>query len=164
MTNLKTKFVYAHMKAARVYAELSYCVRLQVGAVIVKNNTPIAIGYNGMPSGEPNVCELADGSTDPRVRHAEINALRKLIRSNESSIGAAMFLTDSPCGNCAIEIAEAGITAVLFERAYRDVSGIIQLTRKGVKVYRVDIEGERIFEYISCFQRPALVKDSIITI
>jgi dCMP deaminase len=144
LTILKAKFAFAHAKAARNYAdELSYCVRRKVGAVIVKDDSIISFGYNGMPSGEPNVCELADGSTNPRVRHAEINALRKLIRSSESSIGSIMFVTDSPCPNCAIEIAESGVAAVVFEREYSDVSGIIHLLNKEVKVYRVDTE-ERI--------------------
>lgn len=156
---LKTKFVIAHAKAARVYAELSYCERLKVGALIVKNGTPISIGYNGMPSGEPNVCELPDGTTNPRVRHAEINALRKLIRSHESSEGAVMFLTDSPCPNCAIEIFEAGIRAVVFERAYRDMSGVQYLLKKGLKVYRVNVETGQLDEFISCFTNPVKVTE-----
>ena len=157
MTILKSKFVFAHAKAARVYAGLSYCERNKVGAVIVKNGTPISIGYNGMPSGEPNVCELPDGTTDPRVRHAEINALRKLIRSHESAEGGVMFVTLSPCSNCAIEISEAGIKAVVFEDAYRDLSGVYDLLKKGVKVYRVDVEKEQVYEYISCFMLPVRV-------
>jgi len=133
------------MKAARNYAEeLSYCVRRKVGSVIVKDDSIISFGYNGMPSGEPNVCELDDGSTNPRVRHAEINALRKLVRSSESSVGSVMFITDSPCPNCAIEIAESGVAAVVFEREYTDVSGIKHLLQKGVKVYRVDTENRLI--------------------
>lgn len=164
MTVLKNKFVFAHAKAARVYAELSYCERLKVGAVIVKNNTPISIGYNGMPSGEPNVCELPDGTTNPRVRHAEINALRKLIRSHESAVGSTMFLTDSPCANCAIEIFESGVTSVVFERAYRDMSGIHQLTEKGIKVYQVDVENGKIHEYVSCYTNPVLMTDECIRV
>lgn len=144
LTTLKNKFVFAHAKAARNYAEeLSYCVRKKVGSLIVKDDSIISFGYNGMPSGEPNVCELPDGSTDPRVRHAEINALRKLIRSSESALGSVIFVTDSPCPNCAIEIAESGVAAVVFEREYRDVSGIVHLLKKGIKVFRVDTE-ERI--------------------
>lgn len=157
MTILKNKFVIAHAKTARVYAELSYCVRLKVGAVIIKNNTPIAIGYNGMPSGEPNVCELEDGSTDPRVRHAEINALRKLIKSHESAADSAIFVTHCPCYNCSIEILESGIKTVIFENDYRDASGVAYLIRHGVRVYRVDVESEQIFEYISCFTNPVRV-------
>lgn len=136
------------MKAARNYAdELSYCVRRKVGAIIVKNDSIISFGYNGMPSGEPNVCELEDGSTDPRVRHAEINALRKLIRSGESSLGSAMFVTDAPCPNCAIEIFESGVAAVVFERDYRDMSGVEYLLKRDVKVFQVDTENRLVYEY-----------------
>jgi dCMP deaminase len=134
------------MAAAHVYAELSYCVRRKVGAVIEKNDSIISFGYNGMPSGEPNVCELEDGSTNPRVRHAEINALRKLIRSHESAEGAALFTTDSPCPNCSIEVSESGIAAVIFDREYTDVSGIEKLLNKEVKVFRVDTVNRQIFE------------------
>jgi dCMP deaminase len=157
LTILKSKFIFAHAKAARIYADLSYCVRLKVGAVIVKNNTPIAIGYNGMPSGEPNVCELPDGTTDPRVRHAEINALRKLIKSHESAEESMMFVTHAPCINCAIEIYEAGITTLVFEKEYRDTSGIEFLRKKGVTVYRVDVDAGHTYEYISCFTNPVKV-------
>lgn len=165
MRTLKSKFVFAHSKAARNYAdELSYCVRLKVGAVIEKNDSLISFGYNGMPSGEPNICELDDGTTNPRVRHAEINALRKLIRSGESSVGSTMFITDSPCPNCAIEIAEAGVSAVVFERDYRDMSGVIHLLSKGVKVYRVDTENRLIYEYDSNHQRAELVTEGSIKV
>lgn len=140
------------MKAAHGYAEeLSYCVRLKVGALIVKDERIISWGYNGMPSGEPNVCELEDGSTDPRVRHAEPNALRKLIRSSESAVGSVMFITDSPCPNCAVDIAEAGVAAVVFDREYRNVSGINFLLNKDVKVFRVDTESRRIFQFTRDF-------------
>lgn len=134
------------MAAANVYAQLSYCTRRQVGAVIEKNGSLISFGYNGMPSGEPNVCELADGSTNPRVRHAEINALRKLMRSHESAVGSAMFVTDSCCPNCAIEVAESGVAAVFYDIEYSDVSGIEHLLNKEVKVFRVDTVNRQIFE------------------
>lgn len=148
MSLIKTKFVYAHAKTARNYAEeLSYCVRLKVGAVLVKNDSLIAFGYNGMPSGEPNVCELDDGTTNPRVRHAEINALRKLVRSSESAVGSVMFVTHAPCPICAIEIYEAGVSAVVFEDVYRDMSGIVQLLKKGVKVFRVDTVTRKVYEF-----------------
>lgn len=147
MKYIKSKFVFAHQDATRVYAKLSYCTRLKVGAMIVKGDTPIAIGYNGMPSGEPNVCELVDGTTDPRVRHAEVNALRKLIKSNETSEDAIMFVTDAPCTQCAIDIFESGIRIVFFEREYRDLSGVYDLLQKGVKVYQVDVESNKIFEF-----------------
>lgn len=134
------------MAAAHVYAELSYCTRIKVGAVVEKNDSLISFGYNGMPSGEPNICELPDGTTNPRVRHAEINALRKLMRSHESAVGSAMFVTDSCCPNCSIEVAESGVAAVFFDREYRDVSGIEHLLSKEVKVFRVDAINRQIFE------------------
>ena len=147
MKYIKTKFVFAHQQASDIYGQLSYCTRLKVGAMIVKGDTPIAIGYNGMPSGEPNVCELADGTTDPRVRHAEVNALRKLIKSNETSEDAIMFVTHAPCQQCAIDIYESGIRIVFFKTEYRDTKGIYDLLQKGVKVYQVDVENQVIFEF-----------------
>lgn len=147
MKYIKTKFVFAHQRASNVYADLSYCTRLKVGAMIVKGDTPIAIGYNGMPSGEPNVCELADGTTDPRVRHAEVNALRKLIKSNETSEDAIMFVTHAPCPQCAIDIYESGIRIVFYQTDYRDSQGIYDLIQKGVKVYQVDVDGNKIYEF-----------------
>lgn len=146
---LKNKFVFAHQRAARAYAdELSYCVRRKVGAVISKDDSIIAFGYNGMPSGEPNVCELPDGTTNPRVRHAEVNALRKLIRSTMSAHDALMTVTDSPCPNCAIEISESGIAAVAYEIDYRDMSGVEHLLKNDVKVFRVDMSNRLIFEKV----------------
>ncbi len=163
MNKLKTKFVYAHIKAAKNYAEeLSYCVRLKVGAVVVKNDGIISFGYNGMPAGEENVCELEDGTTNPRVRHAEINALRKLVRSSESSVGSVMFITDAPCPICSIEISEAGVSAVVFERTYRDMTGVEQLLRKGVKVFRVDPVKREIFEYDAYHMTGVPIKDDAI--
>lgn len=157
--SIKRKFVYAHLEAAAVYAKLSYCVRLKVGSLIVKNDSVVSFGYNGMPSGEPNVCELADGSTDPRVRHSEINSLRKLIRSSESAVGAIMFITHAPCPLCAIEIAESGIAAVFYSDDYRDMHGVEHLLRKGVKVFKVDSDNGLIYEYCSFNMTPHLYVD-----
>jgi dCMP deaminase len=164
VNSLKRKFVFAHTKAARSYAEeLSYCTRLKVAAIIVKDERLISFGYNGMPAGEPNICELEDGSTNPKVIHAEMNALKKLIRCNDSSVDSIMFITDSPCINCATNIAESGIKAVLFERKYRDSSGINHLLNKGVKVFRVDSEEKQIFEYDSFHKTEKLSLDYNIT-
>lgn len=159
MNQIKRKFVRAHMDVAGVYAKLSYCTRLKVGSVIVKNDSIIAFGYNGMPSGEPNVCELEDGTTDPRVRHSEINALRKLIRSSETSIGAIMFVTHAPCPICAIEIAESGIAAVFFENTYKNLDGVKHLLRSGVKVFQVVPNSDEIYEYCSFNMTPHLYVD-----
>lgn len=148
-----------HMEVAEVYSRLSYCNRLKVGSIIVKNDSVIAFGYNGMPSGEPNVCELADGTTDPRVRHSEINSLRKLIRSNESAVGAIMFVTHAPCPICAIEIAESGIAAVFFAHEYRNMAGVEYLLKKGVKVFKVDTTLGLVLEYCSFNLTPHLYVD-----
>ena len=163
MKYIKTKFVFTHQQVASVYSQLSYCTRLKVGAVIVKGDTPIAIGYNGMPSGEPNVCELADGTTDPRVRHAEVNALRKLIKSNETSEDAIMFVTHAPCQNCAIDIYESGIRIVFFQEEYRDSKGVQDLILKGVKVYQVIPDKNEIYEITQFgrLQRPVDLSDAI---
>lgn len=147
------------MKVAGIYSELSHCVRLKVGAIIVKRGTPIAIGYNGMPNGEENVCELADGTTNPRVRHAEINALRKLIRSESNSEDSIMFLTHSPCPLCSIEIFESGIKAVFFETPFRDEEGLYYLCSKGVKVFQVNQQTKDIFEYNLFYKKFQLVKE-----
>jgi dCMP deaminase len=158
--SIKVKYCFAHAKAARLYAdELSYCVRLKVGAIIVKNDNAISFGYNGMPTGEPNVCELADGTTDPRVRHAEVNSIRKLARSHESALGAIMFSTDAPCPICAIEIYEAGIAAVIFETPYRDMAGVHQLLDKRIKVYRIDVKSRVIYEYDSFLKTEHIFKN-----
>ena len=114
---MKPKFVIAHMKAASVYAELSSAKRLQVGCVIVKDNTIIGIGYNGMPAGWDNNCEnviqhsddTVELKTKPEVLHAETNAVAKVARSTNSTEGADMFVTHAPCLDCAKLIHQAGI-------------------------------------------------------
>lgn len=135
---IKRKYLFAHLAAAKVYAELSHCNRRKVGAVLVKDDRIISIGYNGMPAGEPNACEIEDGSTNPRVVHAEINALRKLIRSTESAEDSIMFVTDAPCLNCAVSIFESGVAAVFFEKPYKDTAGIDYLLDKRVRVFSLD--------------------------
>ena len=120
---MKNKFVNAHMKVAETYAQLSSARRLQVGCVIVKNDTIIGIGYNGMPSGWDNKCEddvYVDDMhvklvTKPEVIHAEANALAKVTRSTNSSEGASIFVTHAPCMDCAKQIYQAGISEVIFK-------------------------------------------------
>lgn len=162
LRKLKNKFVFAHAKAARNYAELSYCVRLKVGSVLVKNDSILSFGYNGMPSGEPNVCELEDGTTNPRVRHSEINTLRKLVRSHESAVDSVMFVTHAPCPICAIEIYEAGVAAVVFEELYRDMSGVLELLKKGIKVYQVDVENQKVYAYDAFYKTAFEFKEEYI--
>lgn len=133
------------MKAAQVYAELSTAERLQVGCVIVKDNTIIGIGYNGMPSGWSNVCEeyvpMSDDTmvhkTKPEVLHAETNALAKIARSTNSSEGASMFVTHAPCLDCAKLIHQSGINSVYYRNTYRSEDGIKFLEKCNIKVEKV---------------------------
>ena len=151
---MKDKFIQAHMEAAGVYARLSSAKRLQVGCVIVKDNTIIGIGYNGMPSGWDNECETIDyvdengqdydemisngytfGAisevagyvrriTKPEVLHAETNAIAKVARSTNSTDGADMFVTCAPCLECAKLIHQSGIKRVFYEHTYRNDDGL----------------------------------------
>ena len=124
---MKKKHANAHMRAAYVYADLSYCKRKKVGCVIVKNNTPIAIGFNGTPSGEENNCEDEFGNSKPNVIHAEDNALRKLTRSHESSQGAIVFVTAAPCLRCAEKLTDAQVSKVYYAEVYHGATSAIGL-------------------------------------
>lgn len=140
---IRTKFVYAHMEVAQVYAKLSTCERLKVGAVIVKGDTPIAIGYNGTKPGQDNCCEDENGRTKPGVRHAEINALNKLWTSKESAEGSVMFQTHAPCLDCAQDVFNAGIVQVYYANEYTSREGKCHgegkefLLKNGVDVFKV---------------------------
>lgn len=153
---MKPKFLNAHMKAAEVYSQLSSARRLQVGCVVVKNNTIIGIGYNGMPSGWDNDCEKRsytnidpkwqyldeDGSTyslvtRPEVLHAESNALAKVARSTNSSEGASVFVTHAPCLDCAKMMYQAGINSVYYRNSYRDTSGVDFLKDCNIEVKQI---------------------------
>lgn len=154
---MKQKLIDAHMATARNYAELSHAMRLHVGAIVVKDDRIISIGYNGMPAGWNNVCEevvdvdpsdprynhdhfTKELKTRPEVLHAETNAIAKLARSNESGLGADMFITHAPCLDCAKLIYQAGISSVYYEHDYRDDSGIKFLIKSGVTTTKVDDE------------------------
>jgi dCMP deaminase len=140
---MKPKHQTAHMRAAHIYAELSTARRLKVGALVVKDDRIISIGYNGMPKGWDNNCEfeLEDGSikTKPEVLHAETNAIAKLARSNESGLDADLFVTHSPCLDCAKLIYQSGIKRVYYANAYRDESGVTFLKNSGVEVTKLDV-------------------------
>jgi dCMP deaminase len=140
---MKTKYKLAHMRAAHLYADLSTARRLKVGALIVKDDRIISIGYNGMPSGWDNNCELEldDGTikTKPEVLHAETNAIAKLARSTESGLDADLFVTHSPCLDCAKLIYQSGIRRVYYANAYRDDSGISFLKASGITVEKIDV-------------------------
>ena len=166
---MKTKFINAHMQAAEVYAELSTATRLHVGCVVVKDNTIIGIGYNGMPSGWDNNCEeteyvlreecqatdewmLQNGFTETvhgwvrkrtkrEVLHAETNALAKIARSTNSSEGASLFVTHEPCLDCAKIIHQAGIKEVYYRNVYQRSNGGEEFLKKcGIDVYKLDKE------------------------
>lgn len=122
-----------YIRMARIWAENSYCERRKVGALIVKDNSIISDGYNGTPSGFENECEC-DGRTKPYVLHAEANAITKLARDTRSSAGATLYVTMSPCIECAKLIIQAGIKRVVYDERYRDTSGIDLLRRAGVEV------------------------------
>ena len=142
---LPSKFADAHMKAAEVYSQLSSAVRLQVGCVVVKDNTIIGIGYNGMPSGWDNNCEdeiiieedekfIKGLKTKPEVLHAETNALAKIARSTNSSDGASMFITHAPCLDCAKLVYQSGIKSVYYRNSYKNTDGIDFLNKCNVEV------------------------------
>jgi dCMP deaminase len=143
---MKQKFKHAFMKTAYTFAELSSAVKLKVGAVVVKDDRIISLGYNGTPTGWDNTCELEiinfqDGSvqlkTKSEVIHAEMNALMKLASSSESGKGAAIFITHSPCMECAKGIYQTGITEVYYTEAYRNVDGIEFLQKCGITVEKL---------------------------
>jgi dCMP deaminase len=168
---MKQKLINAYMKTAETFAELSHARRLHVGAIVVKDDRIISIGYNGMPAGWDNDCEDkvwdsgAGGwldpeefdtkypyeewhekaerkvryglKTKPEVLHAETNAIAKLAKSNESGMGATMFITHAPCLDCAKLIYQSGIRSVLYRNSYRDTSGIAFLEKSGIEVIQV---------------------------
>jgi dCMP deaminase len=127
-----------YMRMARIWAENSYCVRRQVGALIVKDKMIISDGYNGTPAGFENVCENEDGFTKPYVLHAEANAITKIARSNNNSNGATLYVTTSPCIECAKLIIQAGIVRVVYGEEYHLTDGIDLLRRVGIEVVFLD--------------------------
>ena len=172
---MKEKLVDAYMKTAEIFAELSHAQRLHVGAIVVKDDRIISIGYNGMPAGWDNDCEHKDymsGSaggwlspeeiyeqwpfeeedidpdlgyarryalkTKPEVLHAESNAIAKLAKSNDSGLGADIFITHAPCIECAKLIYQSGINGVYYGENYRDDSGIEFLKKSGVNIEKLD--------------------------
>ena len=129
-----------YLRRAHIGAETSYCPRRKVGALIVKDKMIISDGYNGMPSGFPNVCEGEDGLTLPCVLHAEANAITKIARSGNNSDGATLYVTDSPCIECAKLIIQAGIRRVVYARSYRLTDGLDLLLKAGISVEKVELE------------------------
>ena len=129
-----------YLRMATIWSENSYCIRRQVGALIVKNKMIISDGYNGTPSGFENICEDENNVTKPYVLHAEANAITKIARSNNNSDGATLYVTDSPCIECSKLIIQAGIQRVVYGREYRLSDGIDLLKRAGISVVLLPIE------------------------
>ena len=145
---MKQKFIDAYMDVAERFAQLSSAKRLNVGAIVVKDDRIISIGYNGMPSGWDNVCEEEviteyESYTDsvlvtkPEVLHAESNAIAKLARSSESGEGADIFITHAPCIECAKLIYQSGISTVYYKNDYRSTQGIDFLNKSKIKVIKI---------------------------
>ena len=164
---MKQKFKEAYMDTAIRFAELSHAVRLKVGAIIVKDDRIISIGFNGTPSGWDNNCEdsiISQGThiihdpldnrewtydsttemysalkTKPEVLHAEMNAISKIAKTTESADGATMFVTHQPCMHCAKIIYQSGISAVYYLNEYRDPSGTQFLEKCGIVVDKIEV-------------------------
>ena len=131
-----------YLRMATIWAENSYCRRRQVGAIIVKDKMIISDGFNGTPSGFENVCEDENDSTKPYVLHAEANAITKVARSSNSSDGATLYVTTSPCIECSILIIQSGIKRVVYNESYRMHDGIDLLKRAGVECVQIDINNK----------------------
>ena len=131
---MKQKFIDAYMDVAERFAQLSSATRLQVGAIVVKDDRIVSIGYNGMPTGWDNCCEDENNKSKPEVLHAETNAIAKLARSGESGLGATLFVTHAPCIDCAKLIYQSGITTVYYAEEYRSTQGLLFLNKSDIKV------------------------------
>lgn len=129
-----------YLRMASIWAENSYCIRRKVGALIVKDKMIISDGFNGTPSGFENICEDDNGLTKPYVLHAEANAITKVARSNNSSEGATLYITDAPCIECAKLIIQAGIKRIVYSRSYRIDDGLKLLQRAGIECVRLELE------------------------
>ena len=129
-----------YIRMALIWAENSYCKRRKVGALIVKEKMIISDGYNGTPAGFENVCEYENDRTYPYVLHAEANAITKVARSNNSSDGATLYVTSSPCIECAKLIIQSGIRRVVFSEYYRLNDGIDLLKKAGIEVDFVEVK------------------------
>jgi len=128
------KYDKAYLRMAQEWGKLSYCKRRQVGAIVVKDRMIISDGYNGTPTGFENVCEDEEGYTKWYVLHAEANALSKVASSTQSSEGATLYITLSPCKECSKLIHQSGIKRVVYQIAYKDDSGLKFLTKAGVEL------------------------------
>ena len=132
-----------YLRMACIWSENSYCKRRQVGALIVKDNMIISDGYNGTPSGFENICEDDNDVTLPYVLHAEANAITKIARSGNNSQDSTLYVTDSPCIECAKLIIQAGIKRVVYKRAYRLTDGVDLLLKAGIEVEHLPMVNEQ---------------------
>lgn len=132
------KFDNSYLDMAAIWAKNSYCKRRQVGALIVKDKMIISDGYNGTPSGMENICEDESGATKPYVLHAEANAITKVAKSGNSSEGATLYVTASPCIECSKLIIQAGIKRVVYRDEYRLTDGVDLLKAVGIEVEKID--------------------------
>jgi dCMP deaminase len=128
-----------YLRMAQIWAENSYCKRRQVGAILVKDKMIISDGYNGTPSGFENDCEDENYKTKPYVLHAESNAITKVARSSNSSEGATLYVTTSPCIECAKLIIQSGIVRVVYNQQYQILDGIVLLKRSGIEVDFIEL-------------------------
>ncbi len=134
------KYDLAYLKIAHEWAKLSYCERKKVGAIIVKDRMIISDGYNGTPSGFENVCESDIGTTKWYVLHAEANAILKVARSTQSTEGATLYQTLSPCKECSKLIYQSGIKRVVFTEKYKDTEGVDFLIKAGIELEHIPLE------------------------
>lgn len=132
-----------YLRMAQIWGENSYCRRRRVGAILVKDKMIISDGYNGTPVGFENVCEDDEEHTKPYVLHAEANAITKVAQSNNSSQGATLYVTTSPCIECSKLIIQAGIKRVVFGEVYRLTDGVALLRRAGIECVQLQQEGDR---------------------
>ena len=137
MTDKQIQFDKSYLQMATIWAKNSYCIRRQVGAILVKDKMIISDGYNGTPAGFENVCE-ENGVTKPYVLHAEANAITKVAKSSNSSDSSTLYVTASPCLECAKLIIQAGIKRVVYHDEYRITDGIDLLRRAGVEIVKYD--------------------------
>ena len=137
MNSKQKKYDIAYLKMALEWSKLSYCKRRQVGALIVKDRMIISDGYNGTPTGFENICEDDENYTKWYVLHAEANAIMKVAASTQSSLGATLYITLSPCKECSKLIFQSGIKRVVYNKAYKDLSGVEFLKKAGIETTHV---------------------------
>ena len=139
MNEKQLRYDKAYLSMALEWSKLSHCKRKQVGAILVKDQVIISDGYNGTPTGFDNCCEDENGDTNWYVLHAEANALMKLSKSTNSSTGATLYITLSPCKDCAKLIHQAGIKRVVYSTEYKDNSGIKFMKRAGIQLDKIEL-------------------------